>query len=164
MTETPSGPPPELITGKALQRRRWKALGIGCGVLVAVPIVLIAAIAVTGSVQLGRIQRKADAIRPGMPAAEAVVKAGDWFVFWITTGGKAGPDYKIQPSGTGGYIVTDLTAFSETTCKNQAELLQAFAKAIATGHSWKLQFRYVTLFPRQVQFIVELDQQNRVAK
>ena len=163
MSQPPGIATPELITGKALQRRRLKALGIGCGVLVALPIVLILALLGASTVQLWRIQRKADSIRTGMPAAEAVAKAEFWYVLWITTDVHARPGYKVEPTGDGRYTISDITTHKETTYNNLAEFQQALTQAIS-GDRWLLQFQYATVMPRQVQFVVELDEHGRVAK
>ena len=50
---------PEILTGEALKKKRLRALGIGCGALIAVPILLIVLIFAIANVQLWRVQRKA---------------------------------------------------------------------------------------------------------
>jgi len=141
-----------------------KKLGIGCLVVIGLFLTLIVAMFVFSSVQMRRVQAKADAIKPGMSAGEATKNAGDWFVIWWMRDSENSPSYRAYKTGQGGYEVVDIEGNQRTPYATESEFLAALTRLTQDGHRWKMAVRYVTVLPRQAEFKVELDGQGRVSK
>src|SRR5437870_2229088 len=110
---------------------------------------------------MARVQARADAIKPGMSAAEAVSKVGFWFYIRMVREGDEQTPYMAERREDGSYIIRDWNR-REMKYAEEAQFLQGMAQTLGDGHRWRLFCRFVTVLPRQAQFQIQVNQRGEV--
>ena len=99
-----------------------------------------------------------------MNAAEAAASAQNWWYIAVKRPPENVMAYRLARVQSGAFELLQVENLTTTKYSDRQSACDALRQLTNNGQAWTLEFRYVTVMPRQAFFTVTLDAQGKVAQ